>query len=237
MGRKYRLLASVMLVAMMATASDAQTLRRQTVENETSSPIQTPANFQVASVLAQLQPARTNTANVTDIDWSAAAVDARRQSTPNLTNSAILTAPQSVIPSNDQATRITQTRLPVLLPAQALLDMGANPTVLLFPSENFYTASMTGNGLLVEVFGTRLIQAEAPDGRAAVRLNSVDSDGFRVQQTEYGREISFNRYGAAYSITLECDQPQTDMRCSDASYGRDLARSLLIVGGTPDEGG
>jgi len=236
MGRKYRLLASVMLVAFIATASDAQTLRRQTNTDAALTPTQ--AGFiQVASLQTRAQPAPTSQPGIADIDWVAAALDARRQSGQNLTTTAVLSAPQSVIPTNDRASRITQTRLPVLLPAQALLDMGPNPSVMLFPNRDFYTASMRGNVLLVEVFGTRLIQVEAPDARSVARLRNVDGDGFLVQQTEYGREINFNRYGAAYSITIECDQPQTDIRCTGASYGRNLAQSLLIVGGTPGEGG
>jgi len=66
-------------------------------------------------------------------------------------------------------------------------------------------------------------------------LRATGPDALRVSATEFGQVASFNRYGAAYSVTLECDDPQTDPRCADDVLVRRLARSLVIAAGSPGE--
>ena len=260
MRRQHLLLASAMLISLVATASEATTWQQTSAPVTTQSVGLTRAQALQARIAARRSPGvyaasyqpqtsaqtsgRTQANNTTQspnrvaINWDEAIADARAQAGQNFTATSRQTFLQPVRPANRAAAGIVSTRLPVLLPTLSALGLEDAPQVMLFPNEDFYTASMQGNGLLVEVFGTRLINLTvAPGARSVRNLLASDNDGFRVERTEYGRELSFNRYGAAYTITIECDEPQTDPRCSEAEFGRNLARSLLIVGGSPDEEG
>lgn len=172
---------------------------------------------------------------VMPVNWVAAREDARTQSQFDNRAVAVRQVPRFPQPTNDGAQAVTQTRLPVLIPASTALGLD-DPAVQLFPQENFYTLSITGADIVIEVFGTRLAHATVPDAAAGRRLRTTDADGYRVTATRYGRELSFNRYGAAYSITVECGAPQSDARCTSDDYVRRLAQSLLIAAGNPGEG-
>ena len=172
------------------------------------------------------------------INWDQARADARRQSaTTNQAAAATRLAPEMPRPSNREAGEVANTHIPVLVPNMGILSASPPPTVLLFPRPDFYTLSITGDGLVIEIFGTRLAHAVAPDALTARQLRATGPDALRVSATEFGQVADFNRYGAAYSVTLECDNPQSDPRCADDVLVRRLARSLVIAAGSPDEGG
>jgi len=184
------------------------------------------------------QPASPEAPRTATINWDQARADARRQGAANnQALAAVRTAPEIPRPSNREAGEVANTRLPVLVPNMGVLSGEPAPTVLLFPHEDFYTLSISGDGLVIEVFGTRLAHAVAPDALTARQLRATGPDALRVSATEYGQVADFNRYGAAYSVTLECDNPQSDPRCTDDVLVRRLARSLVIAAGSPDEGG
>lgn len=174
------------------------------------------------------------------ISWGAAGEDVQRQAREYQRTSTFTAAGQGNLPfarpSNPEAAGVVATRLPVLIPGTAALGVDGDARVLLFPQENFYTLSVTAPGLVIEVFGTRLAHARAPDPLSTRRLNATNGDGYRINETEYGRELSFSRYGAAYSITVECDRPTGDPRCASDAYIRNLANSLIIAAGTPGAG-
>lgn len=184
------------------------------------------------------QPASPEAPRTVVINWDQAQADARRQgATNNQSVTAARVAPEMPRPSNREAGEVANTRLPVLVPNMGILSASPPPTVLLFPRTDFYTLSISGDGLIIEVFGTRLAHAVAPDALTARQLRATGPDALRVSATEFGQVASFNRYGAAYSVTLECDNPQTDPRCADDVLVRRLARSLVIAAGSPGEGG
>lgn len=66
--------------------------------------------------------------------------------------------------------------------------------------------------------------AQAPATPAGEISNIV------VERTEYGVDVSFSRFGSVYNLTIACDLPDTDPRCSDAS-AVNTARSLQVLGG------
>ncbi|MDG1417400.1 MAG: hypothetical protein P8P99_06340 [Maricaulis sp.] len=244
MKRQHRLLASAMLISLVATASEAQTgsapagpTRAQVLQARIAQ--ERIPNLYAASYQPEIRQLPRERPRRVDIDWAQAIADARTQAgNQNFTAINRQPAPQVVRPSNRAAANANATRLPILLPPVIALGMENDPRVMLFPNEDFYTASIQGEGVLIEVFGTRLVNIATPPNPRAVRaLLANDGDGFRVSQTEYGREISFGRYGAAYTITIECDAPETDARCSEPDFGRNLGRALLIAGGAPDEEG
>ena len=51
----------------------------------------------------------------------------------------------------------------------------------------------------------------------------------RSERTEYGVDVSFTRFGAAYSVTFVCDAPAA-ASCSEAAAVQ-FAAALELVGG------
>lgn len=186
---------------------------------------------------AQTAPAAQGQ-RATSIDWASARRDQATQQRATQGRAAGQRAvPQ---PRNAAAGDLAAVRLPVLIPAipgaETTLVSG-QPGMLLFPRQNFYAASMAVDGVAVEVFGTRLVNAVIADPAATRRLQAGrDAEGFIVTRTETGQIVDFSRYGAAYSITLECDDPEADPRCTDPEFVRNVARSLQIAGGEPEGG-
>lgn len=139
-------------------------------------------------------------------------------------------------PGNVQPGAWVETEVPILTPSLEALALEREPEVLLYPRGDFYTLLIQSDDLIIEVFGTRLGHAR-PDDLTARYLRGSGEEGYRTSRTAYGRELNFNRYNVAYSITLECLQPERDPRCTDPAYGERLMRSLQILPGTRNGGG
>lgn len=172
----------------------------------------------------QVDGAPSGTANAPPavaIDWARAQHDADRQTGD----------PVRLV--NSRASDLALVTLPVLLPDQGTLGLdGARAR--LFAREHFYTASVIGDGMIVEVFGTRQRHAVPPDPATERRIAEArDAQGYLVTQGEGSWDVAFNRYGAAYSVIAECADP-ADARCEDGDYARGVAVSLLVAGGQPD---
>lgn len=235
-------LTTVLAISAVMTGSVAVDAQNRTDATQDLRAART-LNAQLAnrvSTVSALQPARRATPDNprrVAIDWDQVRADVRAQTArdANFTATARLVQrfPQ---PSNDAAAQANQTRLPVLMPSRASLALAEEPVVLLFPQRDFFTISITGSDILIEVFGTRLAHAETPDPVSLRRLRNRDADGLQINRTEYGVEVNFGRYGAAYSVTVECHNPETDPRCTQPDYARGLALDLGIVAGSPGEG-
>lgn len=183
------------------------------------------------SAVQQAQPQPENPVAV-EVDWQAVRQDVLQRQRASFT--AVRAMPRPVMPGNVTAEDGVVTDVPILTPTQEALGFDALAEALLFPRGDFYTLVVQGEGILIEVFGTRLAHARPPDPLTARHLRGTGPDGSRSTPTAYGREITFNRYNAAYSITLECDAPETDTRCSEAAYGDGVKASLQLMPGTRD---
>ncbi|MFS2318415.1 hypothetical protein RMQ97_10790 [Maricaulis sp. D1M11] len=170
------------------------------------------------------------------VDWNRVSTDIQIQQRQyfNPTVGSEIQIRPFILPRNPDAGNAPVARLPILIPTLSALGIRQDAPAFLFPQRYFYTYSVSDNGLLVEVFGTRLAHNRAPDDRSGRRLRVTDGEGLRVERTEYGFDVSFNRFGVAYTVTVECDIPRADTRCTGETYARDLARTLYIAGGTPD---
>ena len=130
---------------------------------------------------------------------------------------------------------INQITIPVLLPTDPNLAAGLR----IFPNGDFYTVSTSAGGMsLVLTGGGRafpLSPATAgvlPNGDLAAR---IPADGVVIEQTEAGIDASFTRFGAAYSIALECAKSHADPRCKTDAYVRGVIARLMVV--VPTAGG
>ncbi|MEN0651446.1 MULTISPECIES: hypothetical protein [Hyphobacterium] len=163
------------------------------------------------------------------IDWDAARSDLAEQTGDPMEPVA---RPVPIRPVNATRDDLDAVSLPILLPDRTAVDFDG-ATARLFGRQGFYTASIEGDGVVIEVFGTRQRLTEAPDPASERRLAEArDADGFIITPGEGSWDVAFNRYGAAYSVTVECGDPGA-ARCADPDYARNVARGLLIAGGQP----
>jgi hypothetical protein len=128
-----------------------------------------------------------------------------------------------------------QPSLPMLLPFEPSIAAGA---AHLFPQPHSYSASLRQGDITVEVHGDRRALQLSPKD-AMARLMQVKQQTVRlagantpvsIERTEGGYDITFNRFGAAYLVAVECKNPETDERCTKPDFVRGLAERLGLVG-------
>jgi hypothetical protein len=119
--------------------------------------------------------------------------------------------------------------VPVLLPGDPDLLAGMR----LFPHGDFYTVSSNGpNGLSFVMSGHSKAYPLPPGlarslkGGLAAR---IPADGVVIEGTEAGLDADFTRFGAAYSISLECRMKLADPRCGSEAYVRGVISRLVAV--------
>lgn len=163
------------------------------------------------------------------IDWDAARADLEEQTGDPMEPVA---RPVPVRPVNATRDQLDAVSLPILLPDRDSIDF-EGATARLFGRQGFYTASIQSDDVVIEIFGTRQRLTAPPDPASVRRLEEArDADGFIIAPGEGSWDVAFNRYGAAYSVTVECGDPGA-ARCANADYARAVALSLLIAGGQP----
>ncbi|MBI1238456.1 MAG: hypothetical protein GC199_03855 [Alphaproteobacteria bacterium] len=123
---------------------------------------------------------------------------------------------------------IDETRLPLLIPTRRpLLDR-----MRLMSTGDTYVLSSREDGATIEIVGTRLA-ATAPKGplaeQLARRMKDMRARGYLIERTETGFDLSFSRFGAAYSMTIECAELIRDERCRREDYLRELYEGMGVV--------
>lgn len=131
------------------------------------------------------------------------------------------------IARNRQA--IDSLSVPVLLPGDP--DLLANMRI--FPHGDFYTiSSSTPNGLSFVMTGHSKAYPLPPatarglKGGLAAR---IPADGIVIEGTDVGLDADFTRFGAIYSISLECRMKLADPRCGSEAYVRGVISRLAPV--------
>jgi hypothetical protein len=114
---------------------------------------------------------------------------------------------------------IAKITIPVLLPGDRDLARGLR----IFPSGPGYTASSATRGMGFLLTGSGRVFALGPK-----IMPNLPVDGVVVSRTESGLDASFNRFGAGYSISLDCKRP-ADSRCQDPTYLRGVVTRLAVV--------
>ncbi|NBB62876.1 hypothetical protein GVN18_26790 [Pseudomonas sp. ODNR1LW] len=144
--------------------------------------------------------------------------------------------------------QIEASTVPVLGPA----DPGLLSTARFYPGDRQYTLVVRKPGLIVEIFGSvRALQsptgvapaasvpvepqarsfarAAAPEASARAAAAQRGLTQIHVEQTEYGIDVAFVRFGAAYNLTFICDSMGTPDCTEAAAVG--FAASLQLLGG------
>lgn len=162
---------------------------------------------------------------------------------------------RGVLRQDNAAARVLQqieaSPVPVLGPS----DPSLLRTARFYPGDRQYTLVTRSEGLIVEIFGT--IRALAPPAGAALPFqtaaSAADPRSFArvsrsspaaaaraeatqrgltdivAEQTEYGVDVAFGRFGAAYNLTFICDAmgPPDCTEAAAIAY----AASLQLLGG------
>lgn len=215
------IMAGLSLAIFSVCAAQAQTAR--TVQS--AQPVR----------LAQPQPVRQTPQPdqpvAAEVNWDAVRADvSQSQSTGRLTAARAPAFP--LMPRVFDAEQLIATEVPILTPSTTAVGFEGQPEAQLYAHRDFYTLVIEGEGLIIEVFCTRLAHAQAEDAITARHLRGAGPEGYRTTRTRSGRELTFNRYNVAYSITLECVYPNHDPRCVQPEYGEQLMRSLQLMPGS-----
>lgn len=144
--------------------------------------------------------------------------------------------------------QIQASPVPVLGPA----DPGLLRSARFYPGDRQYTLVVRRDGLIVEIFGSlRALQSPtgvappvaavaAPQPRTFARATPPAEAAralaaergltqVHVEQTEYGVDVAFVRFGAAYNLTFICDS-MGPPDCTEAAAVA-FAASLQVLGG------
>lgn len=204
-----------------------------------------PAQLERLQAFQQLQVVRPEQAdpNLAVIDWEAARADRQRQlaayreTLGQSATTARLPTPFAAPLSERSQAQLRPVHLPVLLPqtnAQVLTRDGGQPGVMLITRAAFYDASMSLDGMSVHLGGNRRINHRRADPGMETMLNrGRAADGLRISRDEAGYTADFTRYGASYTVSIECSS-RTDPRCADEAAVRALVDSLVVAGGNPE---
>jgi len=131
------------------------------------------------------------------------------------------------IPYPDVLTKgIKDTKLPVYIPSTYAYDK----KMVVIADKNFYTISFFIDKAIVMMAGDRTFQET---------ISSTDSKFQKVIQPspvdfveEEGIMSSdFNRHGVNYTLSIECDDYKTDIRCKEEDFLRNIYNRLILVGG------
>lgn len=128
-----------------------------------------------------------------------------------------------------------QPSLPMLLPFDQ--EIAAKAAVNLFPRPHSYAASMRMGEITIEVHGDRralVLDKNDPmlrvvQSKNVARLAGADVP-FALDRTEGGYDLTFSRFGAAYLVSIECFNPETDQRCTKPTFVKLLGERMGLVG-------
>lgn len=175
--------------------------------------------------LAIAQQQQAPERSLSEIDWPDAEADAIRDGTePILPGRADARRLQFSARQLQDASDLT---IPLLMPRSLLESNRRNQLdepLSLESALNDYSAEakLAPRSYLVQ--GTRVVFETA----SAVPADPVPADVY-VEKTLYGVEATFERYGAVYSITIFCADPEGDPECAEEARVRGLVSDMTLA--------
>lgn len=124
--------------------------------------------------------------------------------------------------TQEQRAKLADAPVPTLLPDRPELLQSATIT----GGEHWYAASLDGEAHDVYVSGTRL-ETVVPGLELPEEQPGLEDD-FRITRNDLIVSLSFNAFGAAYVIEVECARPSADPRCTEDDYAVELANALVL---------
>lgn len=134
------------------------------------------------------------------------------------------------IPYPDILTKnIENTKLPVYIPSSYAYD--ENMSVI--GTENFYTITFPLDKAKVMITGDKTYQESVPASNPEFKAMMKATPPVEFIRAEGLMMAEFNRHGVNYVMTIECDKPDSDERCTQTSLISNLYTRLIMVGGRP----
>lgn len=149
---------------------------------------------------------------ILDIDWSS--TDQSQQK---------VTAPYPKILREG----IKEVKLPVYL--SSAYAYNENMTVV--ADQYFYSISFDLKGASILFEGDRTFQESVSPTNPEFKKIMQKTKPVEFSKSEEMMVAEYQRHGANYTISVECDKPTTDKRCTQEGFIRGLYNSLVMVGG------
>jgi hypothetical protein len=118
--------------------------------------------------------------------------------------------------------------VPVLAPAAMSTEQADSFEDSYRATPDGYFARMAMNGYDVVVNGTRVF-AVAPEAAGAPPAR--DTSEIQYSETDTGASVTFNRFGADYSIEFVCRGPGGEPSCVSEAQATEFVERLVPVGG------
>jgi len=130
-----------------------------------------------------------------------------------------------VLPKNLQE-KIKDITLPVYMPRYYVYEKN----ISMVTNPNFYFMTIYLDDARVMVSGDRTYQREilSKDKKFKLQMKSALTDKF--VRAEGIMSIDFQRNGLNYSLSIECNRPNSDLRCKDSSFLKKLYNKLILIG-------
>jgi len=122
---------------------------------------------------------------------------------------------------------IKEVRLPVYLSSSYAYDKN----MVVVADRDFYSISFLLNGATVLFEGDKTYQESVSPSNSEFQKITQQSKVVEFSLSEEIMTAEFNRHGANYAISVECDKPKTDKRCTQENFIRSLYSSIILVGG------
>jgi hypothetical protein len=123
--------------------------------------------------------------------------------------------------------RLKGVTLPVYLPKR----YANNKSLVIVSDKNFYNITIPLSRASLMISGDRTFQQKIISGGEKMEktMKLLDSR-FIISEGIMG--VDFGRHGVNYSLSVECEQPYKDKRCTKKSFLKRLYNELILVGGS-----
>ena len=122
-----------------------------------------------------------------------------------------------------------EVRLPIYLSSSYAYDKN----MMVVADKDFYSISFVLNGANILFEGDRTYQTSVSEKSSEFQKIIQKTKPIEFSKSEEIMTVDFNRHGANYAISVECEKPKTDKRCTEESFVRNLYNSIRMVGGRP----
>lgn len=127
--------------------------------------------------------------------------------------------PQGLV---DKADKV---HLPVYMPSGYVYQIN----IQMVGEGDFYTVTIPLSQATVFMAGDRTYQQNSNDaGSVNEGINDVS-----FIRAEGMVNADFNRHGVNYTLSIECDQPDDDSRCTQTDFLQQVYADLVMIGGQP----
>lgn len=186
-----------------------------------------------------------------DVNWTEMrtelAISARRDISSQQATTRVVSRPPGMRATSAdrfrsvRAVEVNRAEVPVLAPEG---DRIAATLKIYAQGDSYSATAEAADGVAMRMSGTKkkLVLGGATAARAkfsAMRreqrtLASVNAP-YLITRSESATDLSFAKFGAGYVLSLMCDEPDTDVRCTGDDFIVGLASNLMLL--NPEAGG